>query len=102
MSMVEEIRKEIERISLINKERERTKKESERIKSQHNKTIKFRDENFLDKYYYDQSDLPYFLPERTQPPDELTEEEQMNRLEDRKKKSTKAKSKRKIKKCRCK
>lgn len=65
------------------------------------KNIQFKDKDFLNKYYRDQDsllELSDFNSNRTPTLDELTEEEQMNKLGDRKKKP----SKRKVKRCKCK
>lgn len=97
----------------LSKELKKSNKESAQLKAYAlklqgtpTKNIQFKDKDFLNKYYRDQDaflDLPDFNSNHVPTLDELTEEEQMNRLEDRKKKTTKSKSKRKpVKKCKCK
>lgn len=105
MTLSEELRKELaiiaQRDKKSNEESVRLKKYALELqgKPQGNTNIQFRDKDFLNNYYRDQDALlrlPDFKSNRIPTLDELTEEEQMNKLEDRKKKPIKAKSKRKV------
>jgi len=110
MSLSDDLKKELEIIAQrdkkSNKESARLKAYALKLQGTTSKNITFKDKDFLNKYYRDQDDerkLLDFNFNRVPTLDELTEEEQMNRLEDRKKKSAKPKPKRKItKKCKCK
>jgi hypothetical protein len=110
MSLSDDLKKELaiiaQRDRKSNKESAQLKKYALKLQGTTTKNIQFKDKDFLNKYYRDQDDsldLLDFNSNRIPTLDELTEEEQMNRLEDRKKKSTKPKPKRKItKKCKCK
>lgn len=96
MSFAEELKVELNRIAHLNKE-------SARIKAKRSTPKQFQFDNVLNAYYRDQADLSdYPRTDYIQTPDELTEEEKMNKLGDRSKRKYKIKSKRKIKKCRCK